>query len=407
MTKIPHTRTNLYFDYNATAPLCASAREAVIKALDITGNPVSIHNHGREARQTFEVARQKLSKALKAGRFDSLVFTSGGTESNNIIIKTFQTSEMKSRHAKVFCSSIEHPCVLNACESEDYLMTDTSGVIDLDYLDKALSTYRASYPDAPILISVMMVNNETGVVQPLHEIIRLAKSYDAFVHSDVVQALGRLPFDIEMYPLDYATVSSHKIGGLTGFGALYARAKTPLEPLIDGGGQEKGKRSGTSNLSGAAAFAGALSELNPQKWDVISDLRDHIESEILKFCPTAKIWGKNACRVANTSSIMMPDVDGMTQVMSFDIEGISVSAGSACSSGTVSPSHVLKTMGASDHEANNSIRVSLPATATKADIDHFIDAWKRIYQRCAANPCTTKTTPLKTNLTDTQIGTNL
>lgn len=382
-------KQNLYFDYNATAPLCERAKNAVIHALDITGNPSSIHNHGRAARNAFEKARQNFSTLIKPGRFDSLIFNSGGTEGNNTVLKTFQTPEMASQDALIVHSTIEHPCILNSISSQTAaksIPTTADGLVDLSDLETVLKDYRQARPKAPILVSIMFVNNETGVIQPLADIIRIAKAYGAFVHSDIVQAIGRIPFDVETYPLDYATVSSHKIGGLTGFGALYVRAKCPYEAMVHGGGQEQGKRSGTSNLSGATAFANALEDIIEDrmlaKWNHVVDLRDHLERSISEHCPGTKIWGAKSPRVANTTSLMMPGVDGMTQIMSFDLEGISISAGSACSSGKISPSHVLKAMGIADEQALNTIRVSLPSTTTQDDISRFVKAWIKIYNRC-------------------------
>ena len=392
----PDSKSNsaLYFDYNATAPLCETAREHVISALSQTGNPASVHSHGRSARSTFETARQQLASLLKAGRFDHIIFNSGGSEGNNTVIKTFQTPEMQKKNALTLISAIEHPCVIESgfdgmgsnskTTKVKTIPVDQYGIIDLNAVEETLKTHRQEYPDAPILVSCMLVNNETGVIQPLKQIIAIAKRYDAFVHSDIVQALGRIPFCVETYPVDYATLSSHKIGGLTGFGALYIRAKTPYTPIILGGGQEKNRRSGTSNLSGAAAFTGALKEVCLEDWQPIQCLRDDLEAKIKDYCSDVIIWGQDADRVANTSSIMMPGIDAFTQMVSFDLDGISISAGSACSSGKVSPSHVLKAMGASDDQAMNTIRISLPKYTTQAMVDRFVNSWKKIYERCVS-----------------------
>ena len=407
--------SSLYFDYNATAPLCESAKIALTNNLGICGNPASIHTHGRAARQRFEEARQTLAHLIKAGRFDDIIFNSSGTEGNNTVLHTFAAlcdsakDSESDQNVLIVTSGIEHPCILNSLKelqdhktlTKEILPVTKNGQIDCDVLVSVLDEYKTRHPLATILISCMWVNNETGVVQPLSRVIEIAKSFGAYVHSDIVQGLGRLPFSLDLYPLDYATLSAHKIGGLTGFGALYRKAKTPYTPLIYGGGQEKNHRSGTSNMMGAVAFHNALLDCDPTKWDRIKTLRDSLEQDILSFCPEAKIWGHESPRVANTSCIMMPGIEGLTQVMSFDLDHISVSAGSACSSGKVAPSHVLKAMGCSDEEALNSIRVSLPPNATKDDVDRFVAVWKKIYTRCQSKMTQTKTTLAETTLAKT------
>ena len=363
----------LFFDYNATAPLKPEAKAAMLDVMELAGNPASPHLFGRQMRQRMEEARCLIAETLKAKKVDEIVFNSGGTEGNNTVLKTFQNLD-----ASIFVSAIEHSCVLKSCPSARIIPVDHNGIVNLEWLDQALSTCD---PSKPILVSVMLLNNETGVIQPLQEIIKISKKYKAYTHSDAVQALGRLPLDLDLYPVDYMSISGHKIGGATGCGALYVRTKAPYTPLLVGGGQEKEKRSGTSNVLGVTAFGAALKVARNQDWSPIENIRKHLEMEIQSHCPQAMIWSKEAPRVANTLSIYMPSVPNMTQLMAFDIEGIAVSSGSACSSGKVTASHVLSAMGIDKEKALETIRVSMPPTTTPKEADRFLKAWKNIYDR--------------------------
>lgn len=365
--------TPLFFDYNATAPLRLEAKQALLKILDDCGNAVSPHLFGRKMRQKLEGARQILAQTLGSSFPDEIVFNSGGTEGNNTVLKTFE-----SQGASILVSAVEHACVRTTCKKAQHIPVDQNGLVDLHWLEEVLSLCDQS---RPILVSVMLVNNETGVIQPLQDIIQIAKKYNAFVHSDAVQALGRIPVTLDLYPVDYLTFSGHKIGGCTGFGALYVKAKAPYTALVSGGGQEKEKRSGTSNTFGAVAFGAALEVAREQSWKTTERLRNNLEKSLLAFCPTATIWAQKAPRVANTISIRMPGVPNMTQLMAFDIEGIAVSAGSACSSGKISPSPVLTAMRVIPTQALETIRVSMGPDTTQKDINRFFNTWKAIYDR--------------------------
>jgi len=370
---MPLKDTPLFFDYNATAPLHPEAKQALLDVLDDCGNAASPHVFGRHMRQKLEEARQTLAQTLGASFPDEIVFNSGGTEGNNTVLKTFE-----NQGAAILVSAVEHACVRTICKKAQQIPVDQNGIVDLHWLEETLSQCDQS---RPILVSVMLVNNETGVIQPLQEIITIAKKYNAYVHSDAVQALGRIPVTLDLYPVDYMTFSGHKIGGCTGFGALYVKAKAPYTSLILGGGQEKEKRSGTSNTFGAVAFGAALKAAREQSWSSVERLRNNLEKSLLDFCPTAMIWAQKSPRVANTLSIRMPGVPNMTQLMAFDIEGIAVSAGSACSSGKVSPSPVLTAMRVVPAQALETIRVSMGPTTTQKDINRFFNAWKSIYDR--------------------------
>lgn len=363
----------LFFDYNATSPLRKEAKAALCEVMEIAGNPASAHLFGRQMRQKLEVARQIIADTIGVKQVDEIVFNSGGTEGNNTVLKTFE-----KLGATIFVSAIEHACVLKTCAAARFIPVDSNGLVDLAWLDKELEQCDNN---KPILISTMLVNNETGAIQPLADLIKIAKKRGAYVHSDAVQALGRIPVTVDLYPVDYMSFSGHKIGGCTGCGALYVKAKSPYEPLILGGGQEKGKRSGTSNTMGATAFGAALLAARAQDWSPIEVLRNQLEQDLKNAFPEISLWAQNAPRVANTLSIHMPGVPNMTQLMAFDIEGIAVSSGSACSSGKVTPSHVLSAMGISAEKALETIRVSMGPSTTAQDTARFFEAWKTIYNR--------------------------
>lgn len=371
------TRAPLYLDYNATAPLHPQARAAILESLETIGNAASPHAFGRAQRSHLEKSRQTLMATLKAERSDEIIFTSGGTEGNATVMATFENL-VRTQNATLFISSIEHASVLKAAPSATLIPVDEKGVIDLVWLRSAL---KALDPNRRIFISVMLVNNEMGVIQPLQDVIALAKECGAFVHTDAVQALGRIPLDLSLYPVDYMTLSSHKIGGTTGFGALYVKKGAPFMPLLVGGGQEYGYRSGTSPVLGAIACQAALVALDPTKWDPIAQLRQALETRLQSLCPAARIWGAGAPRVANTLSIYMPGVPSETQLIAFDLAGIAVSSGSACSSGKITASHVLKAMGIPDDQADQTIRVSLTDATTQQECDHFLLSWQQIYSR--------------------------
>ncbi len=376
----------LFFDYNATAPLKPEAKTAMLEVMDLSGNAASPHFFGRQMRQKIEEARWIFAENLGITLLDEIIFNSGATEGNNTILKTFE-----NLGAPIFISAIEHACVLKPCKSAKKIPVDANGIVDLGWLDQELSKCDST---KPILVSVILVNNETGVIEPLKDIITLATKYNAFVHSDAVQALGRIPLNLDLYPLDYMSFSGHKIGGCTGCGALYVRTKSPYKPLLQGSQHEKGQRPGTSNVLGAVAFGAALKSARTQDWDPVDTLRNFLEKEILDYCPEASIWASKASRVANTLSIHMPGVPNMTQLMAFDLDGIAVSSGAACSSGKVSPSHVLRAMGITPEKALETIRVSMGPHTTQQEADRFLKAWKSIYDR-ASNTSTPSNTSTK------------
>lgn len=371
---MPESR--IFLDYNSTAPLHPKAKEAMLEVMDCIGNPSSIHSFGRQMRQRFEQARQRVNEILGVDRHDALIFNSGGSEGNNTVIKTFLNAG-----GTVFASSIEHPCILEVSSKIKKIPVTKTGVIQLEWLEESLSSF---VPEGPVLISVMLANNETGTIQPLQEVISLAKKHGAYVHSDMVQAIGRIPVCLDRYPVDYLTLSSHKVGGPVGIGALYVHSKAPYSSLIVGGAQEKSRRAGTLNVMGAVGFEQALSATLEEDWEAVAQKRNFLEQKIISSCPQAHVWGQTEERLPNTSSLHMPGVNNETQVIAFDLEGIAVSAGSACSSGKISRSHVLEAMGISEKEAQETIRLSLGPTLNQRAINKFIETWIKIYQKATS-----------------------
>jgi cysteine desulfurase len=361
----------LYLDYNATMPLRPEVLQAMQKVFLITGSASSVHSYGRQARHELEEARRKIGEVLKAEP-DEIIFTSGGSEANNAVIQTFE--KMK---AHIIVSAIEHTCVLKSSLKKQIAPVSKAGLIDLEKLEEIL----AENKEQQTLVSVMLANNETGVIQPLKEVVALARQYGAWVHSDGVQALGKIAFDFKELDVDYLTLSAHKVGGPFGIGALLIKKGAPFEPFIVGAGQERGYRAGTYNLPAAVGFAAAVCQMKSDHWEHTRHSRDLFERQVLGFCPQATIFGYDAIRLPNTSYLTMPDVDQETQLMAFDLEGIAVSAGSACSSGKISASHVLIAMGYPEEMARQAIRISFGPNLGQAEIDRLFLTWKSLYDR--------------------------
>jgi cysteine desulfurase len=358
----------VYLDYNASAPLCQDAKLAMIAAMDVAGNPSSVHASGRAARKIVDHARRTIAD-LVGGDSERIIFTSGGTEANNLALNGLED-------VTVFTSAVEHPSVIEARSDAKRIPVDENGVIDLTALEAMLKD--ASDAGKKVLVSVMLANNETGVIQPAAKIGLLAREYGAKVHCDAVQALGRLPVDMGRMLVDMVSISAHKIGGPKGIGALAIAPGVMLVPQIRGGGQEKYRRGGTENVVGIAGFEAAAkrAEANMAKMADIAAMRDRLETELASEAPELLIAGKGTERLVNTSCLILPGMPGETQVMALDLAGVAISSGSACSSGKVRESHVLKEMGVS--EPGSAIRVSLGLESTKDDIDTFIRVWSRM-----------------------------
>jgi cysteine desulfurase len=361
-------RSLSYLDYNATAPVRPEVVEAMREMLERTGNPSSVHRFGREARRALEQARAAVAAMVGAAP-DQVVFTSGGTEANN--------QALRSARGSVVVSAVEHDSVLAAAPDAPRVPVDAEGRVDLGALERALARL------APELVSVMLANNETGVVQPAREVAELARCYSARVHCDAVQGGGKLPLDIAALRVDFLTLSAHKFGGPQGVGALVVRDGLEPDALLRGGGQERRWRPGTENLPGIVGFGRACElALADTEWqERTGALRDRLEAQIAALAPAALVFGRSTERLPNTSCLTMPGVSNQSQLIEFDLAGIAVSTGSACSSGKVGPSHVLAAMGIDPDEAASAIRVSLGWASTPQDVDRFVDAWGRLYVR--------------------------
>lgn len=335
----------------------------MLGGLALGGNASSIHEEGRKAHALLDEARDAIARALGVIA-PMVVFTSGGSEANNLALKGTPAD-------RLIVSGVEHPSVLEAARGSgkpvDILPVNGSGVVDLEALERLLK-------EAPkTLISVMLANNETGVVNPLRDVVVLAHAHGALVHTDAVQAFGKVPVNFGLLGVDLLSVSAHKLGGPVGAGALVVRDGLALMPVIHGGGQELRRRAGTENLAAIAGFAAAAQEKRLE----IKALRDHLEEGL----EGAVIFGGAAERLPNTTCFAVPGLSAETALMALDLAGFAVSSGSACSSGKVAKSHVLEAMGVAPELGSAALRVSLGWTTTKEDIDQFISAWGRIRAR--------------------------
>jgi cysteine desulfurase len=364
------TRRESYLDWNATAPLRPEAAAAVAVALDHCGNPSSVHRWGRAARQTVEGAREAVA-ALVGADPEGIVFVSGGTEANHLAL-------LGSGRERVLVSAAEHNSVLQAVPSAERIAVDANGIVDLADLDRRLAA-----DPRPALVSVMLANNETGVIEPAAEIAAIAHRHCALFHCDAVQAAGKIPVDIGALGADLFSLSAHKLGGPPGIGALIVRGATDFRPMIRGGGQERGRRAGSENLLGIAGFAAAATAAveGIADYQRVRQLRDGLEAAVAEIAREAMIIGANVPRLPNTTALALPGVSAETQVIALDLDGVMVSAGAACSSGKVGPSHVLAAMGAAPEIVGSTIRVSLGWTTTEAEIEHFLAAWAALHRR--------------------------
>nr|WP_246272930.1 cysteine desulfurase family protein [Oricola thermophila] len=374
----------IYLDYNASAPLLAEAREAMLSALSIHGNPSSVHASGRAAKASLQKARRQVA-ALVNARPDHVVFTSGATEAAATLLSPrYSFGRSPLAFSKLYVSQADHPCILAggrfAPEDVTRLPVSRTGLLDLDVLDDALAGHDkgAGLP----LVAIHWANNETGVIQPIAEIATLVKSRGGVLVVDAVQALGRVPVDISDGCGDFLIVSSHKIGGPKGAGAIVAHSDLMMPmPLISGGGQERGHRSGTEAVANIAGF-GAAAELAAQRlgeFPVCADLRDRFEQAVLEVAADAIIHGRDAPRLANTLFFTIPGVKAETAQIAFDLAGIALSSGSACSSGKVGKSHVLAAMGAQTDDG--AIRVSFGPETEEGVLVRFRDELGAIVAR--------------------------
>lgn len=380
-----------YLDHNATTPVRAEVAQAMARALTMPGNPSSVHAEGRAARAAIERAREQVA-ALIGAKASNVVFTSGGTEANATVLAPglmdcdggrdcVRTSASLLLH-----SATEHPCVRDGHrfrgEAAEAIPVHADGVVDLVWLVARLHRFAADHPGTRALVSVHLANNETGVIQPIVEIAAIAKRFGALVHSDAVQAAGKIAIDIATLGADVITLSAHKFGGPKGVGAVVFRsgALELADKPLRGGGQERGWRAGTENVPGivgfgaAAALAGAALSTEAERLRL---LRDRLEDGVLALAPETRIFGRGAPRLPNTSNFATPGLTAETTLIKLDLAGAALSSGSACSSGKVRRSHVLAAMAIDPAMSAGALRASLGWTTCEGDIDLFLAAYAK------------------------------
>jgi cysteine desulfurase len=360
----------IYLDYNATTPIRPEAIASAGDAMRFVGNASSIHGFGREARKIVEDARAEVASLVKV-RPAQVIFNGGATESNNTILSGYQDKN-------ILIGATEHPSVIEAAPKADKIPVTKDGVVDLDKLATILNNAEID------LVCVQLVNSETGVIQPVAEIAALLKDRGAKLHVDAVQAAGRIDLDFKTLGCDYLSLSAHKFGGPQGVGAIIFREGLQLPKLLRGGGQEKRQRAGTENVAGIAGFgtAAKLAAMELAHYQTYTKaLQDKLESGLRKIANDLTIAGEHAPRVTNTTCAILPNISAETALMSMDLEGIAVSSGSACSSGTFKPSHVLEAMGYGETITKSALRFSYGYATTADEIDETIAAYARVITR--------------------------
>ncbi|MCC8934281.1 cysteine desulfurase family protein [Rhizobium sp. 'Codium 1'] len=375
----------IYLDWNATAPLLGAAREAVLDALAMPGNPSSVHAEGRAARAVIEKARRDVA-GLVGAEPAHVTFTASATEAANHVLSPFyRMGKARVAIGRLFVSAIEHPAIRAGgrfpADRVSEIPVMRSGVIDLEALAALLADHDPA--DGLPLVAVMLVNNETGIVQPIQDAAAIVKKFGGLLVVDAVQAAGRIPLSISELGADFLILSAHKLGGPKGVGALVSRGETLMpEPLVRGGGQEKGHRAGTENLAAIAGFGAAAREMTAdlvKRNVMITALRDRAEAGLRAAAPDAVIYGDGSERVGNTSFFHLPGLKAETGQIAFDLEGVALSAGAACSSGKVGASHVLTAMG--EDAATGALRLSIGPSTTEAEIDRFVLTFAKIAAR--------------------------
>ncbi|MEM5472599.1 cysteine desulfurase family protein [Hoeflea sp. AS60] len=374
----------LYFDHNATAPLLTVAQTAMIDAMQLPGNPSSVHAEGRKARVVVTNARESVARLCNVPAAH-VTFCSGATEAaNHVLTPDYRMGRSPVRVSRLLVSAVEHPAFLAGgrfpADHISVLAVDAEGRLDLEGLAKALATHDQSSGQA--MLGLQLANNETGVIQPFLEAAEIVKAHHGLMVVDAVQAAGRLPLALDALGADFLILSGHKIGGPKGIGALVSAGETLMPaPLLRGGGQEKGHRGGTENLICIAGFGAAAEAAREALGDVdcIAVLRDRMEAGLRDLAPDVILHGVTVDRLANTSFFSLPGLKAETAQIAFDMEGVAVSAGAACSSGKIGLSHVLEAMGA-DADLG-AIRISLGREHTENDIERFLEAFKAINTR--------------------------
>jgi cysteine desulfurase len=381
----------IYLDYNATAPVFAEVVEAVSAALrDCPGNASSIHAFGQRAKALLDEARTAVA-SLVGGDPSEVIFTSGGTEADNLAVRGVAESGRDGAKRPIITTAVEHEAVLNSVKRlgrqgwpVTILPVGPSGIVTGDALAEAFDAYR---DERPALVSVMLVNNELGTLQPVQELAALAHARGAAFHSDAVQAVGRVPVSVRDLGVDLLSIAGHKFGAPKGVGALWVRRGFPLQPQAIGGRQERGRRAGTENttaIEGLRVAAARAANQMPAEAARQAVLRDRLERGILETVPGTVINGDAAARVPNTTNISFDGVEGESLVIALDLEGIAVSTGSACSSGTLEPSHVLRAMGLPPRRVESAVRFSLGPGTTDADIDRVLEVVPALVSRLRA-----------------------
>lgn len=378
-------KERIYLDWNATAPLMEAARSVMVEAIALTGNPNSVHAEGRAARAVIETARREVA-ALVGAAAANVIFTAGATEAANLVLTpSYRMGKAPLPIGRLYVSAIEHPAVREggrfAPGQISEIPVTPAGLTDLEALERLLSAHDAS-TGLP-LVAVMAVNNETGIIQPIREAAQIVHRHGGMLLVDAVQATGRIPLDLQEIGADFLILSAHKLGGPKGAGALIARGETLMPaPLIRGGGQEKGHRAGTENVAAIAGFgavaAWARAGLEARN-AAIGALRDRLEQGMRSAAPDLVIHGEGIARVANTSFFTLPGLKAETGQIAFDLEGVALSAGAACSSGKLGASHVLTAMG--QDAKTGALRISLGVATTKDEIDRTVGIFAKIAGR--------------------------
>ena len=379
--------TRIYLDHNATTPVAPPVADAMTSALrTVFGNPSSVHAYGQEAKTALDEARAAVARLIGAEPTE-IVFTSGGSESNNLAIRGVAEAVGDSPRRHLVASAIEHEAVLRTLKALDrrgrpttLVGVDERGVVTAKRLAEALT-------DETALISIMHANNETGTIQPIAELAELARAHGALMHTDAVQSVGKIPVDVRSLGVDLLSLSGHKFNGPKGAGVLWIRRGTRLHAQMTGGRQERNRRAGTENLPaivGLGAAARRLLDAREAAAPGVTPLRDRLEAGILAGVSGTAVNGDSTPRVGNTSNVSFHGVEAESLLIALDLEGIAVSTGSACSSGTLEPSHVLRAMGFSPHRTQNSIRFSLGLGNTAADVDRVVAVLPGIVDRLRA-----------------------
>ncbi len=383
-TTVTTPQTRIYLDHNATTPIAAVVVDRMLGALrDDFGNPSSVHHFGQRAKSVVDEARTAVAGLVGADPSE-VIFTSGGTESDNFAIRGVAEAMEVTGRRHLIASAIEHEAVLRTLAAlakrgwqTTLLQVDQSGVVDPDAL-------RAALTDDTALVSVMHANNEIGTIQPVAELARVAKARGALFHTDAIQSAGKIPVDVKALGVDLLSISAHKFYGPKGIGALWVRRGLRLLPLMTGGKHERNRRAGTENVAGIVGMGVAALEARAHMATEsvrLAALRDRLETGILRSVSGTVVNGTRTERVPNTSNISFDRVEAESLLIGLDLEGIAVSTGSACSSGTLEPSHVLKAMGFPAHRTQNSIRFSLGESTTEADVDRVITVLPKVVEK--------------------------